>query len=236
MRLAAFYLAVSFLAVAAPALAETRPETTKYAITIRKVELRSTDGTWVTVVEPDRVIDLINEEPVVSFFNNGRIPEGSYVNFRLVLSETVTIAGCVKNNCTMGGGSATLTGTAANAAELPGVITGWSETAPTWHKGAAGDVKLKLDLDNQDEDDKIVIKANRDFGPPIEISEGQFVKVWFDVDLRHSMEHALPDGFAPGAPKKHAMYVMPPALIEELKITVGTDTRTFTSDQILLEF
>jgi hypothetical protein len=56
-----------------------------FFITIEKVELKSARGEWLTVIEPDRRLDLAEEEPRVTFFNNGRIPAGDYTNVRLAL-------------------------------------------------------------------------------------------------------------------------------------------------------
>ena len=52
-------------------------------ITLDQVELKNAEGQWVTVIRPDRKIDLSQEEPAVRFFNNGRIPAGSYSNVRV---------------------------------------------------------------------------------------------------------------------------------------------------------
>ena len=52
-------------------------------ITIDQVELKKTSGEWVTIVRPDRRLDITQEEPAVRFFNNGRIPSGDYSNVRV---------------------------------------------------------------------------------------------------------------------------------------------------------
>lgn len=52
-------------------------------ITIEKVELKSADGPWLTVIRPDRRVDLTQEEPAVRFFNNGRVVPGAYTNVRV---------------------------------------------------------------------------------------------------------------------------------------------------------
>ena len=52
-------------------------------ITIDRVALKSISGEWVTVIRPDKRLDLTQEEPVVRFFNNGRIPAGEYSNVRV---------------------------------------------------------------------------------------------------------------------------------------------------------
>lgn len=58
-----------------------------FFVTIQKVELKSAGGEWVTVMEPDKKVDLALDEPSVSFFNNGRVPPGKYVNVRVQLDQ-----------------------------------------------------------------------------------------------------------------------------------------------------
>lgn len=65
-------------------------EPAKHRITIQSVQLKNLEGQWVTIIEPDKVVDLETTEPGVSFFNNGRVPAGDYVNFRLVFQENAT--------------------------------------------------------------------------------------------------------------------------------------------------
>ena len=60
----------------------------QFVITIKSVELKNAVGEWLTVIEPDRRVDIAKEEPGLSFFNNGRVPAGEYVNFRLNLSDS----------------------------------------------------------------------------------------------------------------------------------------------------
>ena len=58
-----------------------------FFITIDRVELKNASGEWVTVIRPDRRVDLTQQEAVVRFFNNGRIPAGRYTNVRVSLTE-----------------------------------------------------------------------------------------------------------------------------------------------------
>lgn len=80
----------AFTALAAPAEAE---DPSRYLVTIQSVSLKREDGTWLTVSQPDHPVDLVNQEAAVAFFNNGRVPSGKYVNFRLILSNIVFCAG-----------------------------------------------------------------------------------------------------------------------------------------------
>ena len=58
-----------------------------FFITIEKVELKNSSGEWVTVIRPDKRVDLAQEEPAVRFFNNGRILPDDYVNVRVTLND-----------------------------------------------------------------------------------------------------------------------------------------------------
>lgn len=81
--------AVSFLfflsAVSCPLFAGESLALEPFFVTIEKVELKSSSGEWVDVIEPDRRLDLTVDEPTVSFFNNGRIAPGGYSNVRVSL-------------------------------------------------------------------------------------------------------------------------------------------------------
>ena len=58
-----------------------------YFITIQKLELKNDRGEWLTILEPDHRVDLNNTEAAVSFFNNGRVPPGSFKNFRITYED-----------------------------------------------------------------------------------------------------------------------------------------------------
>ena len=58
-----------------------------YFITLQKLELKKDSGEWVDIVEPDHKVDLRQTEAAISFFNNGRVPAGSFKNFRLSFED-----------------------------------------------------------------------------------------------------------------------------------------------------
>jgi hypothetical protein len=58
------------------------------SITIQKVSLSNASGQWKTVVQPDKLVDLDKDEPGLSFFNNGRVDPGKYLNFEVVFVRT----------------------------------------------------------------------------------------------------------------------------------------------------
>lgn len=71
--------------LASAALAAEAPAS--YIITIQNVELKNHSGEWVSVVEPDRQADVLNDPAEVSFINRGRVETGDYVNFRIAFLE-----------------------------------------------------------------------------------------------------------------------------------------------------
>lgn len=54
---------------------------------IEKVELKNNAGLWLTVMEPDHLVNLDSEEAGASFFNQGKVTEGRYINFRMTAIE-----------------------------------------------------------------------------------------------------------------------------------------------------
>lgn len=85
----ALVLAAAMLTAAAAAHAAASPAAC--VITLAKVELKHADGRWVTVLEPDHPVDIVREEPSFALFNDGRVPAGAYVNFRITLTDRVKI-------------------------------------------------------------------------------------------------------------------------------------------------
>lgn len=80
-----FFLAFLIAAAGFPlsiAAAESFPA--GYVITIENVELKNPSGKWVSVIRPDKQVDLMTTEAAVSFFNTaGRVPAASYDDFRI---------------------------------------------------------------------------------------------------------------------------------------------------------
>lgn len=210
-------------------------ETAKFVVTLKKVELKNNTGQWITVIEPDRRIDLVNEEASVSFFNNGgRVPPGNYINYRITLSETVSFVGRDKANHSREGGRSTVGGPAATAADLPGEITVFREDVPTWTQDAMGEVTQKLDFDGQDKDDVITIVGKRDFTTPFEVKKGSFIRVWFSVNVEDAVRYAWPGAFGEH-PKGDAMVAFPPKQVDELSVTVDERTEECSPETVLVE-
>ncbi len=85
-KIFAAILPAFFIAVGAGALyaAET--------CVVESVDLKDSEGNWRRVSQPDTVIPFEEKEAAVSFFNNGRVPPGEYVNFRVGLLCTAAEA------------------------------------------------------------------------------------------------------------------------------------------------
>ncbi len=65
----------------------TAEESTVPVVTIKGVELKNVKGEWIMIIEPDRRFDPTQDELGVTLVNNGRVPAGLYVNFRITVSE-----------------------------------------------------------------------------------------------------------------------------------------------------
>jgi hypothetical protein len=93
-----FALWAAFLFSAAASTAEPAP----FYVTIDAVALKSASGGWVTVIRPDKKVDLLVTEPTIGFFNNlNRVPPGEYVNVMLTVSEdspAATISYAIEND------------------------------------------------------------------------------------------------------------------------------------------
>lgn len=210
-------------------------ETAKYVITIQSVELKTTGGEWKTLIRPDKQVDLVQAEPTIALFNNGQIPPGGYVNFRITLSETIIFAGRDKSYGTRQGGSLTLKGSASKASELPGRILDISETAPTIAEDAMGDVTQHLDFDGGDEDHVMTMFGKRELTTPLLVKKGSFVKIWFDIHLDEAVQYAWPRMFG-SQPDHDMMYVLPPKEVAEFIIEVDERKETLSPEAVVLEF
>ena len=86
LRKAAFGLFFIFLLSEIPCRA--MGPVSSCVVTIKSVELKNAAAQWVTVIRPDKQVDLMNQEAKITFFNNsGRVPPGRYLNFKIRLSD-----------------------------------------------------------------------------------------------------------------------------------------------------
>lgn len=81
-----FSAVLLLLALISPPI-EAQETALAYVITIENVELKATSGAWVSVVRPDKQVDIANEVAEVSFINHDRVPSAEYVNFRITFLE-----------------------------------------------------------------------------------------------------------------------------------------------------
>jgi hypothetical protein len=61
--------------------------TAPYYITLGKLELETSGGGWVDIIEPDHRVDLMTTDASIVFFNNGRVPAAEYENFRVTFDD-----------------------------------------------------------------------------------------------------------------------------------------------------
>ena len=140
---------------AAPAFADGDAE--QFIVTVLKVEFKDVSGKWVKIAEPNRSADLLADDPLLQMTNKGSIPPGTYVNFRITLSETIQFSGSDGENKTMAGGILTLGGTAPKSSDMPrNDIRTFVQDAPTWNTASQGLVTeyLNLDYDKKYDDPK----------------------------------------------------------------------------------
>lgn len=95
MRLLAVLSATLFFAQAAWAAGAP----SSCVVTIENIQLKTSEGRWLTVIDPDHPVDIVKEEPGLSFFNNGRVPAGRYSNFKLTLSDDVKALDAEHRRC-----------------------------------------------------------------------------------------------------------------------------------------
>ncbi|OGW91434.1 MAG: hypothetical protein A3D28_00450 [Omnitrophica bacterium RIFCSPHIGHO2_02_FULL_63_14] len=118
-------------------------------MTVQGIQLKSEDGRWITVAEPDNEVDLSAEEAGLSFFNgHGRIPEGRYVNVRVRFEKAPRPEG---GNWNLSAGR-TLTLTARE--DLEPLTVGGSSFIGVWFTLDLGDSDVKQVSLTVDEDSR----------------------------------------------------------------------------------
>ena len=209
----------------------------KFIVTIQSLMLKNQTGEWITIVRPDKEVDLFSDQAKVTLFNSGKIPDGEYLNFKLAISETVRVSEADHfGNRTREGGRVIIGGTARNNFELPGEITSFIEKSPTWTDKEEGEIKATINFDNEDEDDIIEITGVRDFAEPFVIKKGSFINVVVSMNLLGTCYQINPSAFKRGMPKKKAMLVFPPRYVNEVRFTVDNRTELLQPDEVLIKF
>lgn len=64
-------------------------------ITIDEVRLKNEGGEWVAIIKPDKKVDTMDEEPNLSFFNQGLVPPAEYINFEILIRDTAKPEGLI---------------------------------------------------------------------------------------------------------------------------------------------
>lgn len=211
-------------------------DATHCIITVKKVWLKNVSGDWVSVDLPEHQVDLTQEEPIFSFVNYKKVPRGKYVNFKVVISETLKVSGKDGRNMTKAGGEITVGGTAATIADLPGDITSLAATSPTWNDKEEGLITEHLNLDFEDRNDTMEIYPRRDFNKPFVIKEGSGVHLWLTVSLSHTIYFMFPNAIRKNVPTQYVMYFIPPKEVDDMSIVVDSSTSFAPGDLVVWDF
>ena len=225
-------------------------DATTYKMTIQSVQLKSsTDNTWVTIATPNEEVDIVNDasgqNTVAATISSGiAIPTGSYDNFKLVISETMTVAGSQGANFTAAGGAVTIGGgvnseTTVNWGGFPPPNTTLTETVNSYSAAAAGEVTFTLDLDAGDADNYIEVYRNGDLGTPITITATSVISMWFDFDTQGTIVFVPAAGVGVGDTDLGADGIMtfsPPQSGTAFSIIVDGTTTTITEAQMRIDF
>ncbi len=211
-------------------------DATKCVVVIQGVYFKKFSGAWVKVKDSSREVDLLAEEPLLSFINFDRVPPGRYVNLKIVLSETFKVSGKDRNNMTKAGGEITVGGTAAKGRDLPGEINSLAVTAPTWNDQSKGEITEHLNLNFEDRDDTIEIYPRRIFDKPFHIKKASAVQIWMTMNLNQTIYFAFTNMIKKGVPKEKVMYFIPPNQIKELTVMVDSVSSIASGDDIEFNF
>lgn len=205
-------------------------------VLVKQVLLRTVSGDWVPVKNSEHEVDLKVEEPIISFINYDRVPPGKYVNFKIVLSETLKVSGKDDRNMTREGGEIIVGGAAAKASDLPGDITSLQTIKSTWNNQKEGEMIEHLNLDFEDRNETMEIYPKRNFQKPFLVKKGSAVHIWMTVTLGRTLYFAFPNSIRKGVPKENAMYFIPPTEIDDVSITSDSVSRFASGEEIAFDF
>lgn len=223
---------LALLFAAAPAHAAG--DLSAFHVKLEKLYLKSSSGDWVEVpLDAPVESNLLAETPVlVELENDGRVPEGEYVNVKVALSEKVRFAGSEGGKRTREGGFVRLGGTAAKASEMAAMtVSAFEARGAVQDGGEEGLVTQHLDLDYQDRDEVMEIFGKRDFRKPVPVKKGSRLKVSLGLDSRATVRYAHADYFA-GIRSEEAVYYLPPSSVSELSLKVDANTGLLTSESL----
>ena len=208
-------------------------------VTVKQVLLKKISGEWIPIPDAQKEVDLLEDDPIFSFINfKQRVPKGKYVNFKVILSETVKVSGNDGKNLTRTAGEITVGGTASKAFDLPGNIKSLKAASPTWTKDEKehGLITEHLNLDYEDSNDTMEVYPRRDFNKPFIIKEGSSVQIWLSINLTGTVIFMFPNALHRGVPTENVMYFIPPKDIDDMSINIGASTSFAPGDTIAFDF
>lgn len=218
-----------------------------YKMTVQKVEAKRTDGTWVTIFELNIEID-VGQDAIgtggIAAALSGNLPPGTYVNFRITVSETVKFSGQDgAGHFTAANGQITITGTDADAAStatwpaagLPNIT--YNEPQDTHSAaGPAREVTVNLDLGaakaGGDNDNYLQVYAKQaaEFDPPVTIKKSSAVSMFFDFDTANTVQYIQTGG------GNDIMLFTPPKEGSQFGITVDGVSYAITEPNMRVDF
>jgi len=239
-----FITCITIVCVSNLAYAAINGQAGVYKVTVQKIFLLDDDGvTWVEIASPNETIDIGADnvgagEAAASLVGN--IPPGDYINFKIRISESITVKGFLLANYTKEGGAGVIVGTAATSADI-GTMTVNSFTASDTVTTAGvdeGEITIQINLDGGDADDYIEIYRTADLGTAITVTEDSSISMWFDFDTTATIYYAAQGSIPPNAnvPDDNTMYFLPPAAGTAMAITVDGNTTEVTAAETTMAF
>ena len=216
--------------------AHASSDTSKCIVTIKKFLLKNRSGEWITVPGIKGEADLLAEEPLIFFVNHERVPSGKYVNFKIVLSETLKLSGSDRRHKTLEGGEITVNGTASSMSDLPGEVTSIKVIKPNINEQLEGIMTQHLNFDFEDRDDEMEIYSKRNYLKPFKIEEHTSIHVWVTISPEGTMHYGFKNSIKRGIPAESLMYFIPPGKIKDLSITVKSSSLFVPEDAIVWDF
>ncbi|MEI8345439.1 MAG: hypothetical protein WCG06_05135 [Candidatus Omnitrophota bacterium] len=208
----------------------------QYKITLVRLELKNISGRWIKVFEPDTLVDLIDQKPALAFFNNGRIPPGRYVNFRLSISQTVRVSGRDGAHSTLAGGYTVVKTAAADlskAAPEQWRYEPLADSAGTQAEAQLMKVEFARLAQGSSAQSPIVLSAARDF-EGLTVENGTFIRLGFLLDFDGTICDASASDLARSTAQKPFLYALPPKSASDAVLTVGQTVKAFKSQDLTL--
>lgn len=231
---------------------------TVYKVTVKAVQLKNLAGQWVTIAAPYQEVDIASAsagQAVASLFSDSVIPAGSYVNFRVVLSETLRVAGTDTVYSTVAGGILNISSTdpsktgststaewnfdptnPASALGFAALLTSAQPVDCVKLAGTPGEMTVNLDLDN-DADSDIFVQgiADLSIADAVGINGDSEVSMSFSFNMNNSVLEIDP---TPGAADSgdEVIAFLPPQEGTQFTITVDGVAKSVTGDMMEMQF